>query len=217
VGTRRLSLVPLGLVLVALGFRAGDAAACACCADAWEYGRDTEPLAAEVREQLAPVELTGDLGLAGVGEREPALAFGPYAVGGRFEAGGLRLAVGAPDGKRGQLTFRFDEPADSFFSDLRLLLPPAEYTKLMGSPPHETRLYKELRLRGALEASGPLFTGPGVGVSRHAELVLHGIGNHCPDPADYHGWALRFTLIRAGEREEGLARGGVSLPTKSTP
>jgi hypothetical protein len=207
--SRVLRVASGGFVLVAALAIGGRAAACACCAEPFERGSDARESSDHEREQLARLAFTGEIGLGESGQREPEFELPRQSVSGRFESGALQLSVRSPDGRAAELSFLFRPVVEAFSADLRLVLPPADYARLMGEAPHETRLYKELRLRGKLANQGPIF-GPESSVAGEAELVLYGTGNNCFDAGDFHGWTLDFALERAGETEPALARGGLS-------
>lgn len=144
---------------------AGNAAACACCADTSTRFERTAMLQSFDKSELARLRFAPKA----FDVPTPEGRNGSYTVTGSLKGGGWRIALsGLP-----ALTFSAPARATSFGTDVH------DGRKGGGGGP---LLYKELRLSGA--ASGP---------GTRYRLILQGRGNNCLAAEDFTHWRLEVT------------------------
>lgn len=158
-------LIVLPVTLVALVIGAGNAYACACCADKGTWREDTAKLQSFEKSELARLRFAPKA----ADVLTPEGRNGTYTAGGSLSGPTWRIQLsGLP-----ALTFPAPSRATTFVADL--------YDGKVnggGGP----ALYKELRLAGAS-------SGPGT----HYRLILQGRGNNCLTAEDFTHWRLEVS------------------------
>jgi tetratricopeptide (TPR) repeat protein len=141
------------------------------------------------------------------GEADAAFEFPAFEVVARADNDVVAFTLSIDGKKARTLTFKATGPQSSESRGLALMLGGPEAEKLQD--PHG--VYKEHRYEGTLVEAGGKNRDARVGPK--ATLLLHGIGNDCPNPNDFSRWTL-ITQVTQG-RASQTARGSGSITAPS--
>ncbi len=177
---------------------AGEASACACCAEHGDRFVSTDERTDWDNDILGAVGLSGTAQLYQtacgdeciVGIENPA---NTYAL--VFERDGDDWTLVFIGPRNGTIAFTLPRRMTQFAVD-----PTPDAARTMGA------LYREWRLTMAVRGTGAFAAG--LAEPATATLILHGTGNACPDAGDFTNWTLDVDGPKADFRFFGTIGGG---------